>query len=155
MTIMYEVGLNDSPMSIARKLTGNPRQHVELLAANPHKPIVYVRGIPTFASLGVGERLNVPSGFVGAFEALEKLASKKEAETAALVADVTAKREAYRTGTPEYRAQIDEQWRTRRKSGPFEIFKAAGATIEDIGEAIVSVPVLGDLTRIIGDVYTA
>ena len=52
-------------MIIAQKLTGNPRRYIELLAANPHKPIVHVRGIPTFASLGVGERLNVPSGFVG------------------------------------------------------------------------------------------
>ena len=60
---MYEVGLGDSPQRIARALTGDPRRYRELLAANPHKPVVLVRGEPTFASLGVGERLNIPRAF--------------------------------------------------------------------------------------------
>jgi hypothetical protein len=63
---MYKVGLGDSPMGIAGALTGNPRRHRELLTANPHKPIVHVRGTPTFASLGVGERLALPLGWLGA-----------------------------------------------------------------------------------------
>lgn len=62
---MYEVGLGDSPSSIAGYLSGNPHRYGELLAANPHKSIVHVRGAPTFQSLGVGEQLVVPSGFVG------------------------------------------------------------------------------------------
>lgn len=62
---MYEVGLGDTPMRISRKLNGNPYRYGELLAANPHKEIAHVRGVPTFKSLGVGEQLIVPSGFVG------------------------------------------------------------------------------------------
>lgn len=61
----YVVGLGDSPSLIAGTLSGNPSRYQELLAANPHKPIVHVGGHPTFQSLGVGERLNIPSGFIG------------------------------------------------------------------------------------------
>lgn len=64
-TMRYTVGLSDSPMQIAGTLSGNPGRYKELLAANPHKSIVMVGGHPTFASLGVGERLNIPLGFIG------------------------------------------------------------------------------------------
>ena len=63
---MYEVGLGDSPMRIARKLAGDARRYSELLAANPHKSVVHVGGQPTFATLGVGEPLFLPLGFLGA-----------------------------------------------------------------------------------------
>lgn len=62
----YTVGLGDSPQRIARRLTGDPRRYQELLIANPHKSIVYVGGAPTFASLGVGEQIGVPDGWLGA-----------------------------------------------------------------------------------------
>jgi hypothetical protein len=61
----YEVGLGDSPQRIAGYLSGNPQRYIELLAANPHKRVAYVGGMPTFESLGVGEPLNVPGGFIG------------------------------------------------------------------------------------------
>lgn len=64
---MYEVGLGDSPRTIAGHLSGNPNRVQELLAANPHKPIVYISGEPTFESLTVGEQLAIPPSFgVGA-----------------------------------------------------------------------------------------
>jgi hypothetical protein len=58
----YVVGLSESPQSIAKKFGGDYRK---LLAANPHKTIVSYGGVPTFKSLGVGERINVPNSFVG------------------------------------------------------------------------------------------
>ena len=61
----YTCGLGESPMQIAGTLSGNPGRYKELLAANPHKPIVTVGGQPTFESIGVGEQLNIPIGFVG------------------------------------------------------------------------------------------
>ena len=61
----YEVGLGDSPSRIAGYLSGNSNRYPELLRANPHKRVVYVGGMPTFESLGVGECLTVPPGFVG------------------------------------------------------------------------------------------
>lgn len=60
---MYEVGLGDSPMRIAGRLTGDRRRYRELLAANPYKPLVHISGEPTFASLGVGEQLNMPASW--------------------------------------------------------------------------------------------
>lgn len=59
---MYLVGVGDSPMQIASKLSGDPTRYQELLAANPHKNIVYVNGQPTFDALSVGELLHVPIG---------------------------------------------------------------------------------------------
>lgn len=61
-----EVGLGDSPMIIAKRITGDPRRYTELLAVNPVKSLVHVAGHPTFASLGVGEPLAVPDGWLGA-----------------------------------------------------------------------------------------
>jgi hypothetical protein len=58
-----EVGLGDSPARIAHRLTGDPRRYQELLASNPHKSLVYVGGLPTFASLGVGEPIIVPESW--------------------------------------------------------------------------------------------
>lgn len=58
-----EVGLGDSPMLIAKKFTGDRRRYQELITSNPHKSVVFVGGLPTFASLGVGETLNLPSSF--------------------------------------------------------------------------------------------
>jgi hypothetical protein len=52
-------------MLIAGALSGDPRRYVELLAANPQKPLTFVGGCPTFRSLAVGERLFVPLGFAG------------------------------------------------------------------------------------------
>lgn len=187
---MYEVGLGDSPMSIARKLTGNPRQHVALLAANPHKPIVHVRGIPTFASLGVGERLNVPPGFVGGD--FDHLAPVERTEVVFTDPQITQQRKETEE-RPELRARAKaheekfgwgpagqfyekEYLRKKKKAeaheagSPFDVFvdvitapvKAAGAVIETtvdavdtIGEAVGGVPILGDVTRIVSDVYTA
>jgi|GEM_PF-2162216 len=63
---MYRVGLGESPMQIARRLTGRPERYRELLASNPHKSIVHVGGAPTFASLGVGEPIALPRGWLGA-----------------------------------------------------------------------------------------
>jgi uncharacterized membrane protein YgcG len=62
---VYEVGVGDSPARIAHRFTGNPYRYGELLAANAHKPLVYVSGAPTFAALGVGEQLALPDGFLG------------------------------------------------------------------------------------------
>src|SRR5574341_2025484 len=62
---MYEVGVGESPMGIAERFTGNPYRYGELLEANPHKDVIYVNGMPTFASLQGGEQLNIPGGFVG------------------------------------------------------------------------------------------
>jgi hypothetical protein len=60
---MYEVGLGESPMSIAGALSGNPARFGELLAANPHKPLARVHGRVTFAVLVQGEFLHVPHGW--------------------------------------------------------------------------------------------
>ena len=59
----YAVGVGESPMSIAGSLVGDRRRYEELLAANPHKSLVRVRGHLTFEVLLVGERLNVPHGW--------------------------------------------------------------------------------------------
>ncbi|HZU83189.1 MAG TPA: hypothetical protein VE987_09745, partial [Polyangiaceae bacterium] len=56
----YQVMAGDSPAGIARKLTGNAGRMGDLLAANPSKPVALSQGLPTFASLHVGEVLNVP-----------------------------------------------------------------------------------------------
>jgi hypothetical protein len=59
----YEVGLGESPMSIAGALSGNPARFGELLLANPHKPLAHVHGRLTFAVLIQGEFLHVPPGW--------------------------------------------------------------------------------------------
>lgn len=56
----YQVMAGDSPAGIARKLTGNAGRMGDLLAANPGKAVALSQGTPTFASLHVGEVLNVP-----------------------------------------------------------------------------------------------
>jgi hypothetical protein len=61
---MYQVGLGDTPMKIARRFTGQPTRYRELLYSNPHKSVVHVGGVPTFASLGVGERIELPAGWL-------------------------------------------------------------------------------------------
>jgi len=94
---MYEVGLGDSPMRISRKLNGNPRRYRELIAANPHKEIVRVNGKPTFRSLGVGEELIVPYGFVngvgvdGFFSTLAKIVTAPITAPVHAIASVTSK----------------------------------------------------------------
>jgi len=92
---MYEVGLGDSPMSIAGHLSGNPGRYGELLAANPHKPLVRGRsGHLTFAELGVGERLKVPTGFVGdALSDAFGVGSREQAHTRMM--------QTFGTGDPE------------------------------------------------------
>ncbi len=136
MTIMYEVGLNDSPMSIARKLTGNPRQHVELLAANPHKPIVYVRGIPTFASLGVGERINVPPGFVGGdFDDLPPVERTEAVFTDPQIAQQREEQRQRRFETHGQRERAAARDIKLRESGDFFDWIATAA--EDIGGFVV------------------
>lgn len=48
--------VGETPMSIARALTGDPRRYGELVLANPHKPVRE----ETFASLVEGEYLFLP-----------------------------------------------------------------------------------------------
>lgn len=169
---MYEVGLGDSPMSIAGHLSGNAQRYTELLAANPHKPIVYVRGTPTFASLGVGEHLNVPPGFVGGD--FDDLPPVERTEAVFTDPQITQQREEQRQRRFETHGQRERaaarDIKLRESKSPFDVFvdvltapvKAAGAVIETtvdavdtIGEAVGGVPVLGDVTRIVSDVYTA
>ena len=50
-------------MQIAQRLVGDPFRYTELVRANPHKPITYSYGQPTFAALIVGERLNLPEAW--------------------------------------------------------------------------------------------
>lgn len=56
----YQVMAGDSPAGIARKLTGNAGRMGDLLAANPGKQVALSHGTATFASLQIGEVLNVP-----------------------------------------------------------------------------------------------
>lgn len=56
----YQVQAGDSPARIAQRLTGNAARMGELLDANPAKPRMASAGMHTFASLHVGEQLNVP-----------------------------------------------------------------------------------------------
>ena len=58
----YKVGVGDSPARIAHRMTGNAGRLGELVLANPHKRAVPtgLAGVKTFASLGVGEFLNIP-----------------------------------------------------------------------------------------------
>lgn len=167
---MYVVGLGESPASIARKFKGN---RAELLAANPHKPIVYVKGIPTFVSLGVGEHLNVPSGFVALSGDFDDLPPVERTEAVFTDPQITQQREEqkqrrFETHGQRARAEARDK-KLRESSSPLDVFdvltapiKAAGAVIETtidavdtIGEAVGGVPVLGDVTRIVSDVYTA
>lgn len=167
---MYVVGLGESPTSIALKFKGN---RAELLAANPHKPIVHVRGIPTFASLGVGEQLNVPSGFVALGGDFDDLPPVERTEVTFTDPQITQQREEqkqrrFETHGQRARAEARDK-KLRESSSPLDVFdvltapiKAAGAVIETtidavdtIGEAVGGVPVLGDVTRIVSDVYTA
>lgn len=58
----YTVQVNDTPASIAARITGQPARMHELVNANPGKGRMLGLGaVPTFASLQVGEVLNVPS----------------------------------------------------------------------------------------------
>lgn len=57
----YRVQAGDTPMSIARRLTGVGARMTELVAANPQK----ARVGSTFASLYTGERLALPRGWGG------------------------------------------------------------------------------------------
>lgn len=62
----YPVTQGESPATIAQRL-GVPFD--VLIAANPHKPVVTVAGVPTWVSLVAGEVLNAPvPGTVGANE---------------------------------------------------------------------------------------
>ncbi len=152
MTSMYEVGLNDSPMSIARKLTGNPRQHVELLAANPHKPIVHVRGIPTFASLGVGERLNVPPGFVGGdFDNLPSVERTEAVFTDPQITQQRKEAEERRFKTHGHRERSAARDTKLRESGDFFSWIATAA--EDVGGFVVAT--VGSAVETTIDIATA
>jgi hypothetical protein len=53
----YTVQYGDSPHTIARRFGIS---HEQLIAANPYKPVVFVRGVRTWNALVPGERLRVP-----------------------------------------------------------------------------------------------
>jgi len=60
----YTVQANDTPMTIAHRFTGNRERYTELIAANPQKGLAALprglAGSPTFDSLHIGEKLNLP-----------------------------------------------------------------------------------------------
>src|SRR5580692_7963857 len=56
----YTVQHNDTPASIAKKLTGNAANMNALVIANPDKKWVSRSGQLTFSDLSVGEKLNIP-----------------------------------------------------------------------------------------------
>lgn len=60
-TSTYTVQAGDSPWSIAKKITGNGANYVELIAANEQKPTkLDDQGNETFSSLSAGEVLKLP-----------------------------------------------------------------------------------------------
>lgn len=59
----YVVEAGDSPQKIAEKFTRNPHRMSELLVANGGKELVSLNGIPTFASLHVGEKITIPQSW--------------------------------------------------------------------------------------------
>lgn len=59
----YTVQEGDSPQKIAEKFTANPNRVSDLLAANSEKELISLNGIPTFASIRVGEQLRVPQSW--------------------------------------------------------------------------------------------
>jgi hypothetical protein len=65
----YTVQANDTPMTIAHRFTGNRERYSELIAANPQKGLAAVpRGLagpPTFDSLHIGEKINLPHAWLG------------------------------------------------------------------------------------------
>jgi len=62
-TKFYIVQGGDTPMVIAQKFTSNTMRFNELVAANPQKPTMNVCGYTTFATLKVGEHLNLPDNW--------------------------------------------------------------------------------------------
>lgn len=65
----YVVVNGDTPMGLARRITGDGSRYPELIAANPHKP----RSGSTFASLGVGETIVLPPPWVAIHGTLQGL----------------------------------------------------------------------------------
>jgi len=63
MATMYVVREGDSPMSIAHAVVGDASRYVELISANPTKPLTVAANQPTFETLFVGEHLLLPSSW--------------------------------------------------------------------------------------------
>ena len=60
---MYTVAQNDTPATIAAKMTGNAARFPELIAANPHKAKMRAGTGVTFSDFTVGETLNLPGSW--------------------------------------------------------------------------------------------
>lgn len=63
MPRLHTVRAGETPMSIARQYTGDPRRLPELLDANTHKPTVIAGDGVTFESLEEGEQVAVPEAW--------------------------------------------------------------------------------------------
>lgn len=99
----YQVLYGDSPWKITVKFTGNGLRWPELIRANPSKP---VEGFPaSFASLEVGERLNLPEDWRASIEELA-------APLAASDAPPAARRKIVEVRTPEPEEDSGVAWST-------------------------------------------
>ena len=86
----YKVRVNDTPGTIAMKLTGRPERMAELVAANPQKKPIAVDGRRTFAAMHVGENLRVPASWTRSLQGLGRGPTALGAMLGATAADLTA-----------------------------------------------------------------